>query len=81
MSQDSRDILLIEPSPTQRYVLVKMLRSYGYEISVAESFDAGVDFLSHPDQLISHPPAIVLSWPEQTIPAADDLLSLLESEP
>lgn len=80
MSEDSRDILLIEPSPTQRYVLVKMLRSYGYEISVAESFDAGVDFVSDLDRLISHPPAIVLAWPEQTEPAADEMLTLLESE-
>ena len=79
MSTETKHILLVESSATQRYVLLKLLRADGYETTVSDSYEHGLKLVNtlHAD---SGPvPAVVLGWPAQTEPAADEILTLLES--
>jgi diguanylate cyclase (GGDEF)-like protein/PAS domain S-box-containing protein len=80
MSDHNKDILLIESSATQRYLLVKLLRGKGFDVVVAESFEEGLSFFTEDNRSSGrHRPAVVLGWPAQTLPVADELLALLES--
>lgn len=77
----SKNILLVESSPTQRYVLLKMLRAEEYDVVIAEDFNTGLELLKVAQANNDKLPAVVLGWPAQTLPAADELLTLLESPP
>lgn len=80
MPENIKHILLVESSATQRYVLLKMLRADGYETSIAKSFEQGLEILDTPQKSTTALPALVLGWPSKTLPVADELLTLLESE-
>ena len=79
MSTEPRHIILVEPSATQRYVLLKMLQTLGYRTTVAESFEEGIRLINAGETAARPAPAVVLGWPAQTQPVADELLTLLES--
>lgn len=81
MHDISQNILLIEPSATQRYVLLQALRSEGHEVSVADSYASGLKILQDTTENTQQPVAVVIGWPAHTQPAADEILVLLEQVP
>ena len=76
MSTEPRHIILVEPSATQRYVLLKMLQTLGYRTTVAESFEEGIRLINAGETAARPAPAVVLGWPAQTQPVADELLKV-----
>lgn len=80
MADTKTDILVIESSATQRYVLQKMLGGDGYATTVAEGFEDGLKRLKALDVSAGQAPAVLLGWPARSLPAADALLALLESD-
>ncbi len=77
----SKNILLIESSATQRYVLLQALRADGHEVCVADGYGDGLNSLSAITDRAHKPVAVVLGWPAHTQPAADELLVCLERAP
>jgi DNA-binding response OmpR family regulator len=55
MTQDNRDILIVEDSPTQAAALAALLRQHGYTVRVATSGHAALAALAE------QPPALVIS--------------------
>jgi diguanylate cyclase (GGDEF)-like protein/PAS domain S-box-containing protein len=80
MAANSHNVLLIEPSATQRYVLEQTLRAAGHSVAIAETLEVAVGLLANAGQPGFVTEAVVLDWPAQTLPAASDLLLLLGSE-
>lgn len=81
MHDISQNMLLIEPSATQRYVLLQGLRSEGHEVGVADSYAGGLKILLDIADTAQQPITVVIGWPAHTQPAADELLVLLEQAP
>jgi len=70
-------ILIIEGSATLRHVLSRQFRELGYELCTAADYATGLEKL-----LVGNTPehpfrGVVVGWPFQTDPAADELLAVL----
>ena len=78
MSHHNKNILLIEPSATQRYVMEKTLRAHDYKLCVASSFELGLEFLGKIKTAPGCSAAVVLGWPSQPVQSFDMLLRQLE---
>lgn len=81
MPDITQNILLIESSATQRYVLLQALRAGGDEVDVADSYASGLKMLQSIGESTPCPLAVILGWPAHTEPDADELLVLLEQAP
>ncbi len=68
-------VLLIEESATLRYASEKLLRAQHYQVIATGSYSHGQELILNPER---HLDMVVIGWPAQTSPAADELFSLLE---
>ena len=76
--QSTLNILFIESSATLRFGLQKQLASENYSFTTTSSYIDGIDKLSPEATECNLYDLIIVGWPVQTDPMADELFALLE---
>lgn len=73
-------VLLIEASADHRRALAELLKRKGLKITVAQSYDSGLDLLVRLSAGAPTFSGVVVGWPRNASSEADDLLSILQEE-
>jgi len=69
-------ILVVERSATLRHGLCRLFREHDYEITLAHTFEEGLDRLHNTPTEFE---GIIIGWPSRTDDQADEMLAFLES--
>jgi diguanylate cyclase (GGDEF)-like protein/PAS domain S-box-containing protein len=69
-------VLIIETSATLQHVVRRQLRGRGYVISLVDSYQEGLDLLTHKDALQNFA-AVIIGFPPHPHPKVEELLRLL----
>ncbi|MDH5435958.1 MAG: EAL domain-containing protein [Gammaproteobacteria bacterium] len=79
LEEPNLNILFIENSATLRYGLQKQLTNENYSFTITSSYIDGIDKLNTASIENNLYDLIIVGWPVQTDPSADELFALLET--